>query len=307
MSERETLKNSHSAANSAVQSERIAKRIARSGLCSRRDAERWIGEGRVTLNGRLLVSPAVAVTAEDLITVDGKPLAEQEATRLWLFHKKRGFVTTNKDPEGRATVFEALPETLPRVMTVGRLDINTEGLLLLTNDGGLARVLELPKTGWSRRYRVRVHGRITQQALDELKQGITVEGIAYGPIEAAIERAQGTNLWLTMVLREGKNREIKNILGALGLQVTRLIRVSFGPFQLGDLTPGAVQEVKRRILKDQLGQKLAAEAGIDLSRDLGANEQPVPAGKRAKRQSPGRKLAKVQPKGTSRADRRRPS
>lgn len=245
-----------------LQSERIAKRMARSGLCSRRDAERWIDEGRVTLNGKLLASPAIAVTAADRITVDGNPLPERETTRLWLFHKKRGFVTTNKDPEGRSTVFEALPEALPRVMTIGRLDINTEGLLLLTNDGGLARILELPKTGWSRRYRVRAHGRITQKALDDLAQGITLEGVAYGPIEAKIEREQGSNLWLTMVLREGKNREIKNVLGALGLQVTRLIRVSFGPFQLADLAPGAVQEVKRRVLRDQLGPALAADLGV---------------------------------------------
>lgn len=243
-------------------SERIAKRIARSGLCSRREAERWITDGRVTLNGRLLVSPAVTVSSHDTITVDGNPLPEADTTRLWLYHKKRGLVTTNKDPEGRTTVFEVLPDDLPRVMTIGRLDINTEGLLLLTNDGGLARVLELPTTGWSRRYRVRVHGRVNQKDLDQLKHGITLDGIHYGSIEAAVEREQGTNSWLTMVLREGKNREIKNVLGALGLQVTRLIRVSFGPFQLSDLAPGAVSEVKRRVLRDQLGTKLCEDVGL---------------------------------------------
>jgi 23S rRNA pseudouridine2605 synthase len=242
--------------------ERIAKRIARAGLASRRDAERMIAEGRVRLNGRLLTTPATIVGAKDRIEVDGAPLAERERTRLWLFHKPKGLVTTNRDPEGRPSIFTALPPELPRVMTVGRLDINTEGLLLLTNDGGLARVLELPATGWLRRYRVRAHGKVTQEALDKLKDGIEVEGVRYGPIEAKLDSAQGSNIWLTLSLREGKNREVRNVLSTLGLDVNRLIRLSFGPFQLLDLTPGAVEPVRRRVLADQLGHALARELGL---------------------------------------------
>lgn len=244
--------------------ERVAKRIARSGLCSRRDAERMIGEGRVAVNGTKLATPAVTVGPTDMVTVDGNPLPEIEPTRLWLYHKPAGLVTTNRDPQGRATIFERLPRSLPRVMTVGRLDINTEGLLLLTNDGGLARVLELPATGWLRRYRVRAHGTITQDRLDALKAGVEIAGVRYGPIEASLDRTQGGNVWLTMGLREGKNREIKTVLEMLGLKVNRLIRVSFGPFMLRDLAIGAVEEVKGRVLRDQLGFKLARAAGITL-------------------------------------------
>lgn len=244
--------------------ERIAKRIARSGLCSRRDAERLIADGRVSLNGRRLESPAVNVGEADRITVDGRALPEAEPTRLWRYHKPRGLVTSHRDPEGRPTVFERLPETLPRVVAVGRLDINTEGLLLLTNDGGLARVLELPSTGWLRRYRVRAHGAISQDALDALEGGITIDGIAYGPIEARLERQQGANVWLDFALREGKNREVKKVLEHLGLAVNRLIRVSYGPFMLRDLDAGAVEEVKPRILRDQLGRRLAEAAGVRL-------------------------------------------
>jgi 23S rRNA pseudouridine2605 synthase len=243
--------------------DRIAKVIARAGIASRRDAEVLIAEGRVTLNGKVLESPAVNVTAADKITVDGEPLPAKERTRLWLFHKPRGLVTTARDPEGRPTVFENLPEDLPRVVAVGRLDINTEGLLLLTNDGGLARVIAHPDTGWLRRYKVRAHGEINQADLDKLRDGISIDGIDYGPIEARLDRVQGDNAWITMGLREGKNREIKRILEHLGVRVNRLIRMSFGPFQLGDLEVGLVEEVRTRVLKDQLGEALALEAGVD--------------------------------------------
>src|SRR5918993_3681453 len=243
--------------------ERIAKVIARAGIASRRDAEAMIAEGRVTLNGAVLDSPAVNVTDKDRITVDGDPLPARERTRLWLFHKPRGLVTTARDPEGRPTVFESLPEDLPRVVAIGRLDINTEGLLLLTNDGGLAKVIAHPDTGWMRRYRVRAHGDITQPDLDRLRNGITIDGMDYGPVEATLDRVQGDNVWITLGLREGKNREVKKILEHLGLRVNRLIRLSFGPFQLGDLESGLVEEVRTRVLKDQLGTKLAEEAGVD--------------------------------------------
>ncbi|WP_156899313.1 pseudouridine synthase [Pleomorphomonas koreensis] len=243
--------------------DRIAKVIARAGLCSRREAESWIAAGRVKLNGRLLDTPAVTVRPGDKVEVDGQPLPERDRTRLWLFHKPRGTVTTTHDPEGRPTVFSILPDDLPRVMTVGRLDINTEGLLLLTNDGGLARVLELPATGWLRRYRVRAHGEVDQARLDALKDGIAIDGILYGSVEATIDRKQGDNVWLTVGLREGKNREVKTILAHLGLDVNRLIRVSFGPFQLGELKDGTVEEVPRRVLRAQLGDRLAGEAGAD--------------------------------------------
>ncbi len=251
------------AAPSTFEGERIAKVMARVGLCSRRDAEIWIAEGRVAVNGEKLKSPAVNVTPEDRISVDGKPIAKRERTRLFMFNKPRGFVTTDRDPEGRPTVFDALPEGLPRLISIGRLDINTEGLLLLTNDGGLARVLELPATGWLRRYRVRANGVTDQAQLDELRKGITIEGIEYAGIEAHLDRVQGANVWLTMGLREGKNREIKRVLEHLGLAVNRLIRLSYGPFQLGELEDGAVEEVRTRILIEQLGPKLAEEAGAD--------------------------------------------
>jgi len=241
---------------------RIAKAIAHAGLCSRRDAERMIEAGRVAVNGRVLTTSAHVVSAKDKITVDGKPLPQAEAPRLWRYHKPRGLVTSHKDPQGRKTVFEALPEGLPRVVSVGRLDINTEGLLLLTTDGELARHLELPSTGWLRRYRVRAHGRVTEEALNALRQGVTIDGIHYGPVDARIDREQGANLWLTLSLREGKNREVKRLAEHLGLVVNRLIRVSFGPFALGELAEGAVEEVKPKVLVDQLGKKLASELGL---------------------------------------------
>jgi 23S rRNA pseudouridine2605 synthase len=258
--------------------QRIAKLMARAGLCSRRDAEQWIEAGRVSVNGEVLTSPAFNVSDADDVRVDGEPLRAVERTRLFLFHKPRGIVTTARDPEGRPTIYDALPQDLPRVVAVGRLDINSEGLLLLTNDGGLSRVLELPATGWLRRYRVRAHGEITQEQLDGLRDGVTIEGIDYLGIEAKFERQQGSNVWLTMGLREGKNREIKRVLEHMGLSVNRLIRVSFGPFELGDLEEGGVVEVRTRVLRDQLGPKLAraAQANFDAPIDEPAPPPPPP-------------------------------
>jgi 23S rRNA pseudouridine2605 synthase len=257
--------------------ERIAKVMARAGLCSRRDAEGWIAAGRVTLNGQVLASPAVNVTERDEIKVDGAPLVQRERTRLFLFHKPRGLVTTARDPEGRSTIFDALPEDAPRLVAVGRLDINTEGLMLLTNDGGLARVLELPATGWLRRYRVRAHGAIDQAALDNLVGGVTIDGVSYAGIEAKLDRSQGANVWLTMGLREGKNREIKRVLEHLGLAVNRLIRISFGPFQLGEIEEGALIEAPTRVVREQIGPRLAREAGADF--DAPIREKPRPEGR----------------------------
>jgi 23S rRNA pseudouridine2605 synthase len=245
--------------------ERIAKVIARAGLASRREAEAWIAAGRISVNGKTIASPALNVGPGDRVSVDGKPLPTRERTRLFLYHKPRGLLTTHVDARGRPTIFGALPKDLPRVVSVGRLDLNTEGLLLLTNDGGLARVLELPSTGWLRRYRVRAHGSVTQDALDRLRDGITIDGVRYGAIEASLDRTQGSNVWLTFAIREGKNREVRNVLGALALQVNRLIRVSYGPFQLGELPAGAVEEVKTRALREQLGERLTALAGADFS------------------------------------------
>ncbi len=237
--------------------DRIAKVIARAGICSRREAEKLIAEGRVTVNGKVISSPALNVTGRETITVDGKDLPAQEPARLWRYYKEPGLVTTARDPEGRPTVFDKLPGNMPRVVSVGRLDVNTEGLLLLTNDGELARLLELPSTGWTRRYRVRAFGAVTQADLDRLKDGITVEGVRYGSIEATLDKVQGSNVWLTLGLKEGKNREVKRVLGALGLRVNRLIRLSFGPFQIGDLQPGEVKQVPNRVLMDQLGAHAA--------------------------------------------------
>ncbi|MGN6549213.1 MAG: pseudouridine synthase [Pararhizobium sp.] len=276
--------------------ERIAKILARAGVASRRDAERMVMEGRIAVNGTVLTTPAFTATLADRIEVDGLPIRGIERTRLWLYYKPAGLVTTNSDPEGRPTVFENLPADLPRVLSVGRLDINTEGLLLLTNDGGLARVLELPATGWLRRYRVRAHGDVDQAALDRLKEGIAVDGVLYGAIDATLDRTQGSNVWITMGLREGKNREIKNVLGALGLEVNRLIRISYGPFQLADLAEGAVREIRGRTLRDQLGPRLIAESGANFEAPVFEREDaggepaaPAPEKGRPEKERPARR------------------
>ncbi|HKO07490.1 MAG TPA: pseudouridine synthase [Alphaproteobacteria bacterium] len=233
--------------------ERIAKRLARAGLCSRREAERWIRDGRVAVDGQVLTTPAFVVGHDSLVAVDGKVLAEPEPPRLFRYHKPAGLLTTARDPQGRPTIFEKLPRELPRLIAVGRLDLASEGLLLLTNDGELARHLELPSTGWLRRYRVRARGTADEARLNALARGVTVDGVAYGPVQATLDRVQGANVWLTLALREGKNREVRRVLEHVGLAVNRLIRIAYGPFQLGELARGAVEEVPRRVLRDQLG------------------------------------------------------
>lgn len=243
--------------------ERIAKVMARAGLASRREAEAWIAAGRVSVNGAVISSPALNIGPQDRITIDGEPLRARERTRLFLYHKIPGLVTTHHDPEGRPTIFNALPKSLPRLISIGRLDLNTEGLLLLTNDGGLARALELPTTAWLRRYRVRAYGRVTQAQLDGLRKGVTIDGVRYGAIEATLDREQASNVWLTFAIREGKNREVRNVLRSLDLHVNRLIRVSFGPFQLAELPEGMVEEVDTATLREQLGPNLGAKAGAD--------------------------------------------
>ena len=238
--------------------ERIAKVIARAGVASRRAAERLITSGRVTVNGRRLKDPAFNVTGKDIITVDGRQLPELEATRLWRFHKPVGIITTTNDAQGRRTVYDILPAGLPRVVTVGRLDINSEGLLLLTNDGELKRRLEIPATGWIRKYRVRALGRVNERVLEKLRAGLVVDGQQLGPFSAALDRQQGANAWLTLGLRSGRNREVRRAMEAVGLTVNRLIRVSFGPFSLGNLKPGEVAELKPSVLREQVGGSLKA-------------------------------------------------
>lgn len=233
--------------------ERIAKRMARAGLCSRREAETWIREGRVKVGGKVIDTPAFNVLDSDAIVVDGKLLEAKKPTCLWLYHKPAGLITTHKDNKGRKTVFETLPKTLPRVISIGRLDLNSEGLLLLTNDGELARKLELPSTGWIRRYRVRVFGEVTPRMLAEMKKGVTVEGIHYGSVTALIDSTKGDNNWLTVALTEGKNREVRKIFEHFGCKVSRLIRLSYGPFQLGSLEKGEVKEVSGKVLKSFIG------------------------------------------------------
>ncbi len=292
-----------------IPGERIAKVIARAGLASRREAEAWIAAGRVAVNNAVITSPALNVIASDRITVDGQPLPGRERTRMFLYHKPRGLVTTHADPQGRDTIFRALPKHLPRLISVGRLDLNTEGLLLLTNDGGLARVLELPATGWLRRYRARALGRVTQAALDRLRSGITLAGVRYGPIEATLDREQGANVWLTFAIREGKNREVRKVLESLGLKVNRLIRVAYGPFELGELDDGAVKEVETEALRAQLGPELAALANADFSSPLEDDARkaiarhPEARAKRAsKHGGPGRSSFEARQSRTSRDD-----
>jgi len=241
--------------------ERIAKRVARAGLCSRRDAERWIAAGRVKVDGDVLQTPAFVVTDKSRIEVDGKPLPDPDRPRLWRYHKPPGELVTVRDPQGRRTIFESLPQSLPRVVTVGRLDFMSEGLLLLTNDGGLARRLELPANGWTRRYRARVHGAVDEQRLAELSRGITIDSVRYGAIEARLDRQQRSNAWLDIALTEGKNREVRRVLAHLDLPVVRLIRVAFGPFHLGELERGAVDEILPQALDNLLGFKVPRKTG----------------------------------------------
>ena len=248
--------------------DRIAKVIARAGLASRREAEAWIAAGRVSVNGKAIASPALNVKPRDRITVDGQPLPGRTRTRLFLCNKPRGLVTTHSDPEGRPTIFRALPKHLPRLISIGRLDMNTEGLLLLTNDGGLARALELPATGWLRRYRVRALGRVSQETLDGLKKGVTIEGVHYGPIEAILERQLESNCWLSVGIREGKNREVRRVMESLNLTVSRLIRVAFGPFELGPIAECDVEEVETAELKNTLGPEIITLAEADFDAPL---------------------------------------
>lgn len=259
--------------------DRIAKVLARAGIASRRDAEKVILEGKVSVNGKRIDSPALNVMPHDRITVNGKPLAAPEAPRLWLYHKPAGLVTTAKDEKGRETVFDALPDDMPRVISIGRLDLNSEGLLLLTNDGGIKRRLELPSTGWVRKYRVRIKGAPLDTAFDPLRKGITVDGERFQPMAVTLDRQQGANAWLTVALREGRNREIRRAMESIGLVVNRLIRISYGPFQLGDLAAGKVEEVKPRVMRDQLGLTTGEEGSA----------KPRPKAKRPRRSADHRR------------------
>ena len=289
--------------------ERIAKRLARAGVASRREAERMIEAGRVRVNGQVLDTPAFTVTARDAIEVDGKPIAAKEPPRLWRYHKPPGLVTSHSDERGRKTVFDALPNGLPRVISIGRLDITSEGLLLLTNDGELARQLELPSTGWSRRYRARAYGKTTQAALDRLKDGIEIDGRRTGPIEATLESERGDNVWVEVMIREGKNREVRRALETLDLKVNRLIRTSYGPFQLLTLQRGQAEEVRRKQLRDQVGHlidipreqdrhkrtppkrgtKASAKARKDVARQNAKRPPPKKGARKGKPTSPGRR------------------
>ncbi|PWC70335.1 pseudouridine synthase [Azospirillum sp. TSH58] len=282
--------------------ERIAKRLARAGLCSRRDAERWITDGRVAVNGTTLDSPACVVRSGDVVQVDGKVIPEPEPARLWRYYKPSGLVTTARDEKGRTTVFERLPPDMPRVISVGRLDLTTEGLLLLTNDGELARFLELPATGWTRRYRVRVFGEVNEVKLAELAKGPTIEGVKYGPIEAVLDRIQGRNAWLTVSLKEGKNREIRKVMEALDLQVNRLIRVAYGPFQLGKLEESAVEEVPKRVVREQVSRFFT---GADPAEEGKAKGKTSAAKAAARSESAGAEGAKGRPAAPAKASKPR--
>ncbi|MBL8562971.1 MAG: pseudouridine synthase [Gemmobacter sp.] len=275
-------------APAAPEGERIAKMLSRAGVASRREAERLIEAGEVKVNGKIITSPALNVTAKDKVTVSGQPVAEKQPVRLWLYYKPEGLVTSNADEKGRDTVFDHLPEDLPRVMTVGRLDLNSEGLLLLTNDGGLKRRLELPSTGWLRKYRVRIHGNPTDPDFEPLRKGIEVEGERFQPMQVVLDRIQGANAWVTVGLREGKNREIRRAMAAIGLTVNRLIRISYGPFRLNELEPGQVEEVRPRVLKDQLGF------------DPFAEEEEAPAPRHPPK--PGARVRTVSRSGKTRPD-----
>ena len=266
-------------APSSPDGDRIAKVLSRAGIASRREAERMIAAGRVSVNGKVIDSPALNVTGADRITVDGAEVGQPEPPRIWLYHKPVGLVSTDSDEKGRDTIYAALPEDMPRVMSIGRLDINSEGLLLLTNDGGVKRRLELPSTGWLRRYRVRVNGRPSDATFDPLRKGITAEGEKFQPMTVTLDRQQGANAWLTIGLREGKNREIRRALAEVGLTVNRLIRISYGPFQLGELKPGEVEELRRKVVRDQLG--------LELDDDSGTAQKKKPAGVR---RAPSRRL-----------------
>lgn len=254
-----------------IPGERIAKFLSRAGVASRREAERMIAAGRIAVNGRTIDGPALNVLPEDRISVDGKAVEAPGEARLWLYHKPPGLVVTASDEKGRKTIFDALPEDMPRVMPVGRLDLNSEGLLLLTDDGGVKRRLELPATGWLRRYRVRVHGTPADSDFAPLRNGLTSDGERFQPMQVALDRQQGANAWVTVALREGRNREVRRAMEAIGLKVTRLIRVSYGPFQLGKLRPGEVEAVRPRVLRDQLG--------------LGAAPEPAPKPQQKRRRS----------------------
>ena len=290
--------------------ERVAKVLARAGVASRREAERLIEAGRISLNGKTLTSPAVKVGPGDALAFDGQPIGPKPPTRVWRYHKPAGLLTTHSDPEGRSTVFEQLPKDMGRVISVGRLDLNSEGLLLLTNDGALARILELPATGWTRRYRVRAYGNADDKALEDLAGGVTVEGVSYGPIEVTVDRRTGANVWLTVGLKEGKNREVRKVLSHVGLAVNRLMRVAYGPFQLGALKRGEVSETKLSVLRDQLGKLYpltadghaadTADAGAERTGRAKAKSKPRPKAsgaksgwaKAAKKSEPGHKARK---------------